>query len=164
MWHEVFWKMQCLWMHASITFFKTSIIDFSPQCLAGTHQVLWDFILFYFIFKGWQFLHRVMPKGAPHSGPPCAPLILSKVHPMGPSPTHKALWEISECTLYTWINIPLRKQEEIYAYSVRVKVKTHLLVSVRILPFLRSRCKNPPLCGPCNLPMFRFTITVALCF
>jgi hypothetical protein len=53
------------------------------------------------------------------------------------------------------MNIPPRKQEGSYTYSLREKDQ----VGERALPLLRSRCKNPSLPRLCDLRTFRFMIT-----
>jgi hypothetical protein len=60
----------------------------------------------------------------------------------------------------TSVNTPPRKGEGSYTYSLRAGGILHLVIGVRHLPFLRSSCKNPPLCKPSQ-----FMITLfASCF
>jgi hypothetical protein len=50
--------------------------------------------------------------------------------------------------LHVWIyNIPLRKEDGSYTFSLRV-------IGVRSLLLVRSRCKNPPPLRPCDLCRF----------
>jgi hypothetical protein len=52
------------------------------------------------------------------------------------------------------MNFPPRNWEWYYAYSSRVGGKLCLLISVRTLPLLRCRHKNPPIHMPCDLHRF----------
>jgi hypothetical protein len=57
----------------------------------------------------------------------------------------------------------LRKEEESYTYYSRMGGKFMLTyLSVRSMPLLKIKCKNPPLL--CLVNLFMFTIMFALCF
>jgi hypothetical protein len=58
-----------------------------------------------------------------------------------PSPL---FWECPHPNTLGYMNIPLRKEEGSYTYSLRVGRKLCLVIGVRSLPLSRSRCKNLP--------------------
>jgi len=59
-------------------------------------------------------------------------------------------------------NIPPRKEEGSYTYSLSVGGILCLLIGVRSLPLLRSKCKNPPPPTPHHPCIFRFNDSVRL--
>ncbi len=84
-------------------------------------------------------------------------------------PICEALREISEVYLVGMLY--LRKEEGSYVYSLRVRgreltptCRHHKLIGISCLPFLRSRCRNPPSPKPPDLQMSSFMIRFALCF
>ncbi len=79
----------------------------------------------------------------------------------------RCIWQ----ACYIFMNSPLRKEEGSYIYSLRVggrelmpTCRHHKLLGISWLPFLRSRCRNPPSPKPHDLQLSSFMIRFASCF